>query len=85
MGTLTRLALSSRVLAGATWATASLSAEATASVNVRSGPGVGYAVVDTLSPGETVDIDRRVIAVSRFTIRRSGRCSLRTSRASPQT
>jgi uncharacterized protein YgiM (DUF1202 family) len=60
MGTLTRLALSGFALAGATWATASLSAEATASVNVRSGPGVGYAVVDTLSPGEIVDIDRCV-------------------------
>ncbi len=29
-------------------------------MNVRSGPGVGYAVVDTLSAGETVDIDRCV-------------------------
>jgi len=31
---------------------------ATASVNVRSGPGTGYAVVDTLYPGESVDIQR---------------------------
>ena len=30
--------------------------EATAALNVRSGPGVGYAVVDTLQPGESVDI-----------------------------
>jgi uncharacterized protein YraI len=32
--------------------------QATASVNVRSGPGVGYAVLDTLYPGEDVDIQR---------------------------
>jgi len=32
--------------------------QATASVNVRSGPGVGYAVLDTLYPGEGVDIQR---------------------------
>ena len=39
---------------------AALAAEATSSVNVRSGPGTGYAIVDTLSAGETVDIDRCV-------------------------
>lgn len=33
-------------------------AEATASVNVRSGPGTQYRVVDTLRPGQQVDIDR---------------------------
>jgi uncharacterized protein YraI len=32
--------------------------QATASVNVRSGPGAGYAVLDTLYPGEEVDIQR---------------------------
>jgi uncharacterized protein YraI len=32
--------------------------QATASVNVRSGPGVGYAVLDTLYPGEDVDVQR---------------------------
>ena len=32
--------------------------QATASVNVRSGPGVGYSVVDTLYPGENVDIQQ---------------------------
>jgi len=33
-------------------------AEATASVNVRTGPGTQYRVVDTLRPGEQVRIDR---------------------------
>jgi uncharacterized protein YraI len=33
-------------------------AEATGSVNVRSGPSTGYAVLDTLHPGENVDIRR---------------------------
>jgi uncharacterized protein YraI len=32
-------------------------ATATASVNVRSGPGTQYRVVDTLRPGERVDVD----------------------------
>lgn len=31
-------------------------AQATAAVNVRSGPGTGYGVVDTLYPGESVDV-----------------------------
>lgn len=31
-------------------------AEATAHVNVRSGPGTGYGVVDVLAPGENVDV-----------------------------
>jgi len=31
-------------------------AQATAAVNVRSGPGTGYGVVDTLYPGENVDV-----------------------------
>jgi len=31
-------------------------AQATASVNVRSGPGTAYGVVDTLYPGESVDV-----------------------------
>jgi hypothetical protein len=35
-------------------------AQATASVNVRSGPGTSYRVVDTLRPGEEVDIGRCV-------------------------
>lgn len=33
-------------------------AQATASVNVRSGPGVGYSIVDQLAPGENVDVGR---------------------------
>lgn len=33
-------------------------ATATASVNVRSGPGTNYAVVDTLRAGQQVDVDR---------------------------
>ena len=33
-------------------------ATATANVNVRSGPGTGYAVVDTLRRGEHVEVDR---------------------------
>ena len=33
-------------------------AEASASVNVRSGPGTQYRVVDTLRAGEEVDVDR---------------------------
>lgn len=36
----------------------SASATATASVNVRAGPGTSFAVVDTLRPGQRVDIDR---------------------------
>src|SRR5579871_5844819 len=35
---------------------AALAATATTSVNVRTGPGTGYNVVDTLSPGEHVSI-----------------------------
>lgn len=42
--------------AGLTFGTSVLAAEATASVNVRSGPGTAYRVVDTLYPGEQVDI-----------------------------
>ena len=38
---------------------AATAAEATASVNVRSGPGTQYGVVDVLRPGQQVDIDRR--------------------------
>lgn len=33
-------------------------AEATASVNVRTGPSTSYRVVDTLRPGENVDVSR---------------------------
>jgi uncharacterized protein YraI len=33
-------------------------AQATGAVNVRSGPGVGYSIVDQLYPGENVDVGR---------------------------
>jgi uncharacterized protein YraI len=42
------------ISAGAAWA-----AVATASVNVRSGPGTSYRVIDTLAPGDVVDINGR--------------------------
>lgn len=42
--------------AGMAFTTGALAAQATASVNVRSGPSTSYAVVDVLFPGETVDI-----------------------------
>lgn len=35
---------------------AALAAVATTSVNVRSGPGTGYGVLDTLAPGERVSV-----------------------------
>ena len=35
-----------------------LAATAISTVNVRSGPGTGYSVVDTLRAGEQVDVDR---------------------------
>lgn len=38
---------------------AALAAVATSSVNVRTGPGTGYSVVDTLRPGEFVAIQDR--------------------------
>ncbi|MHB1166743.1 MAG: SH3 domain-containing protein [Candidatus Nanopelagicales bacterium] len=60
MKALMRLALAGLMIAGGGWSIAAQAAEATASVNVRSGPGVGYAVVDVLSAGEQVDIDRCV-------------------------
>lgn len=39
------------------FSSASMADEATASVNVRTGPGTQYRVVDTLYPGETVNIE----------------------------
>jgi uncharacterized protein YraI len=47
------------VVATALTAGAALAATATSSVNVRSGPGTGYGVVDRLSPGEYVNINGR--------------------------
>ena len=60
------MSVSPRVIAGASFLALLLSAgaaaaspgEATASVNVRSGPGTSYRIVDTLYPGENVDIRR---------------------------
>jgi len=37
-------------------AASAASAFATANVNVRSGPGTSYSIIDTLSPGEMVDV-----------------------------
>lgn len=39
------------------FSSAAMADEATASVNVRTGPGTQYRVVDTLYPGETVNIE----------------------------
>jgi uncharacterized protein YraI len=47
------------VIATALTAGAALAATATSSVNVRSGPGTGYGIVDRLSPGEYVNINGR--------------------------
>lgn len=44
------------VVATALTAGAAFAAVATTSANVRSGPGTGYGVVDTLAPGEYVSI-----------------------------
>lgn len=40
-------------------AAAAFPATSTTSLNVRSGPGTNYRVVDTLRPGETVDVTSR--------------------------
>jgi uncharacterized protein YraI len=58
MNKLNKLAVA--VLAGAVCATstAAIAAVATGSVNVRTGPGTGYSVIDTLTAGESVDVDR---------------------------
>jgi uncharacterized protein YraI len=47
------------VVVTALTAGAALAAVATSSVNVRTGPGTGYGVVDTLRPGEYVNINGR--------------------------
>jgi hypothetical protein len=44
-------------IAGLSFATLVVGAEATGSVNVRSGPGTQYSVVDTLQRGEDVDVE----------------------------
>jgi uncharacterized protein YraI len=45
------------VVVTALTAGAALAAVATSSVNVRTGPGTGYRIVDTLRPGERVAIN----------------------------
>jgi len=47
------------VVVTALTAGAALAAVATSSVNVRTGPGTGYGIVDTLRPGEFVNINGR--------------------------
>ena len=53
---LRRLGLAVAALLSTTLAASALEAAATAAVNVRSGPGTSYGVVDTLHPGEIVDV-----------------------------
>lgn len=49
-------ALSAALLLGSTAASLAITAVATGDVNVRRGPGTGYAVVDQLYEGEDVDV-----------------------------
>lgn len=50
---------SSAAIAHPVGSPASGNAEASVSLNVRSGPGTNYSVIDTLRPGENVQINRR--------------------------
>ena len=50
-------ACSMAVIAGLGFVSPAIADQATASVNVRSGPGTQYRVVDTLYPGENVNIE----------------------------
>lgn len=54
------LALAGFALAVGTVGAFAAEAMSTTSLNVRSGPGPGYRVVDVLHPGERVDVDRCV-------------------------
>lgn len=54
--TLRRIGLAAAAVLSTTIAASALEAAATASVNVRTGPGVDYRKVDTLYPGEVVDV-----------------------------
>ncbi len=55
-----RLILASAAFAAALiFAAPTQAAVATGSVNVRTGPGTGYGVVDVLRPGEVVDVTRQ--------------------------
>ncbi len=53
----TALAGAGALLLAGTAAANAATAFASSSVNVRSGPGTGYAVVDTLRRGERVDVE----------------------------
>lgn len=52
------LAAAATLLAAAAFPAAAQAASATSSVNVRTGPGTNFSVVDTLRPGEQVDVGR---------------------------
>jgi hypothetical protein len=56
--TLITLGIAALALAASTVGAFAATAYATSNVNVRSGPGGGYDVVDNLRRGERVDIDR---------------------------
>lgn len=49
--------IAAAAIVGSTIAALAAPAYATATVNVRTGPGTGYGAIDTLRPGESVDID----------------------------
>lgn len=55
--TLLAIASAALLLLGGTAAASAATAYASAAVNVRSGPGTSYPVVDTLRRGERVEID----------------------------
>lgn len=50
------VALAAAIMLGSAIAALATEATATTALNVRSGPGTGYGVVDTLTPGEVVDV-----------------------------
>ncbi len=54
--TIASAALGAAILALSAGAALATPAHATGSVNVRTGPGIGYHRVDTLHPGERVDV-----------------------------
>jgi uncharacterized protein YraI len=56
--TIKKLAAAATLLCAAALPGIAQAATATSTVNVRSGPGTNYAVVDTLRAGEQVDVDR---------------------------
>ena len=53
---LRRLGFAAAAFLSTSIAASALEAAATAAVNVRTGPGTGYGVVDQLHPGEVVDV-----------------------------